>query len=422
LTSSLRIAVVGGGIAGITAAHLLSRRHEVTLFERNDYVGGHTNTIVVDDGAGGELPVDTGFIVCNPKTYPLFYRLLKEWGVSLRDSDMSFGYYCERTGLGYVGPSLREFAGQFTNFFRPAFLGMIMEQRRFNRRALSDLAGGRVDGVTLGAYLDRVGASRYFKDNYLLPLAAAVWSSPDVGMLEFPARTFLRFIKNHGMLDLHERPTWQTVVGGSHAYVRAFRAGFKGRVLVNAPVRSVQRAADHIIVQCDGQAAMKFDRVVMAAHADESLAMLESPSDIERSLLSAWKYHRNRTVLHTDATVMPANRRLWASWNYLRRSAAAADVPVPITYYMNRLQGLRSKRDYLVTLNADDAIDPALVIYAADYTHPAYTSRSIEAQRELRALNGMQGTYFCGSYLGHGFHEDAVKSAVEVAGQMGVTL
>jgi len=420
LTSPLRIAVVGGGIAGITAAYLLGKRHEVTLFERNNYVGGHTNTIMVDDGSGGALAVDTGFIVCNRKTYPLFYRLLAEWGVSLRDSDMSFGYFCERTGLGYVGPSLREFVGQFTNFFSPAFLRMVIEQRRFNRRALADLTSGKVDDVTLGAYLDRFGASRYFKDNYLLPLAAAVWSSPDVGMLEFPAATFLRFFKNHGMLDLSERPTWQTVVGGSHAYVRAFRAKFRGQVFVNAPVRAVRREAGQVIVQCERHEARTFDRVVMAAHADESLALLETPSDSERSLLSAWGYHRNRTVLHTDAAMLPRNRKLWASWNYHRRANAAPEAPVPITYYMNRLQGLKSKRDFLVTLNAGSAIDPASVIYEVEYTHPAYTARSIEAQQQLRDLNGTQNTYFCGSYLGHGFHEDAVASAVEVAGKLGV--
>jgi uncharacterized protein len=422
LTSPLRIAVVGGGIAGITAAYLLAKRHQVTLFERNNYVGGHTNTITVNDGAGGEVPVDTGFIVCNPKTYPLFYRLLGEWGVSLRDSDMSFGYFCECTGLGYVGPSLREFAGQFVNFLSPAFLGMIIEQRRFNRRALSDLAEGTVGSVTLGTYLDRIGASRYFKDNYLLPLAAAVWSSPDVGMLEFPAGVFLRFFKNHGMLDLGERPTWQTVEGGSQAYVRAFAAKFQGELLVNAAVRTVQREAGHILVHCEGGAARTFDCVVLAAHADESLALLESPSDAERSLLSAWGYHRNRTVLHTDATMLPSNRKLWASWNYYRRTTAAPDAPVPITYYMNRLQGLTSKVDYMVTLNANDRINPASVIYSVDYTHPAYSFRSIEAQRQLRELNGTQSTYFCGSYLGHGFHEDAVASAVEVAGKLGVTL
>lgn len=422
MTSPLRIAVVGGGVAGITAAYLLAKRHQVTLFERNNYVGGHTNTIMVDDRSGGELPVDTGFIVCNPKTYPLFYRLLAEWGVSLRDSDMSFGYFCERTGLGYVGPSIRDFAGQFTNFFNPAFLGMIVEQRRFSRRAMSDLTDGKVDGVTLGAYLDRVGASQYFKDNYLLPLAAAVWSSPDVGMLEFPAGTFLRFFKNHGMLDLNERPTWQTVVGGSQAYVCAFRARFQGELLVNSAVRTVRREAGHIIVHCEGSAARTFDCVVMAAHADESLALLESPSDAERSLLSAWSYHRNRTVLHTDATVLPSNRKLWASWNYHRRTNAAPDAPVPITYYMNRLQGLTSTVDYLVTLNADDAINPASVIYSVDYTHPAYSFRAIDAQRQLRELSGTQSTYFCGSYLGHGFHEDAVASAARVAAELGVTL
>jgi uncharacterized protein len=422
MTSPLRIAVVGAGIAGITAAYVLGKRHEVTLFERHDFIGGHTNTRNVREPEGTVVPVDTGFIVCNPRTYPLFYRLLDEWGVARRDSDMSFGYYCEASRLGYVGPAWREFVQQYTNLFRWPFVRMILEQRRFNRRALDDLALDRVGATGLGDYLERVGSSPGFKQNYLLPLAASVWSSPDGNMLEYPAVTFLRFFKNHGMLDFRDRPVWQTVVGGSQTYVRAFRDKFRGEVRENAPVHAVRREDHRVLVQCENQPPIAFDRVVMAAHADESLAMLADPSDAERSLLSTWPYHRNHTVLHTDARVMPPSRKLWASWNYRRPRHGTGSSPVSITYYMNRLQGLQTKRDYFVTLNAGSSIDPATVIFTTEYTHPAFGLSSPHAQAAVRELNGTQGTYFCGSYLGHGFHEDAVASAIDVAAKLGVAL
>jgi predicted NAD/FAD-binding protein len=422
LNARLRIAVVGGGVAGITAAYLLGKKHDVTLIERNTYLGGHTNTIMVPEDSATEIAVDTGFIVCNPKTYPLFYRLLAEWGVALRDGDMSFGYYCERSKLGYIGPSLREFLGQYKNFLKPAFVRMIVEQRRFNRLASADLDSGVLDDLSLGSYLQRIGATEYFRNNYLLPIAAAVWSSPDAGMLDFPANTFVRFLRNHGMLTPNHQPVWQTVVGGSHAYVKAFRSQFSGELLENAPVRTVLRNANGITIQFRQGDSRSFDRVVMAAHADESLALLGDATDDEQRLLSAWSYHTNPTVLHTDASVLPPDRRLWASWNYQRKSTASPLSPVPITYYMNRLQGLKCKRDYFVTLNANDSIDPATVIYSVNYTHPAYTSRSIAAQHELKQLNGNRHTYFCGSYMGYGFHEDAVASAAAIAEKWGVTL
>jgi uncharacterized protein len=422
MNSRLRIAVVGAGIAGITAAHLLGKRHDVTLIERNTYLGGHTNTIVVHEESGQDVPVDTGFIVCNPKTYPMFYRLLAEWGVPLRDSNMSFGYFCDGSKLGYIGPSLREFLGQYKNFLKPAFLRMIVEQRRFNRLASADLDSGVLDDLSLGSYLDRIGATEYFQNNYLLPIAAAVWSSPDAGMLDFPANTFVRFLRNHGMLTPNHQPTWQTVVGGSHAYVQAFRSIFRGELLENSPVRAVLRNVDGVTIHFQQGDPRSFDHVVMAAHADETLALLGDATDDERRLLSAWSYHKNPTVLHTDASVLPPDRRLWASWNYRRSATASALSPVPITYYMNRLQGLKCKRDYFVTLNANDSIDPATVIYSVNYTHPAYTSRSFAAQREIKQLNGNHHTSFCGSYMGYGFHEDAVASAAAVAAKWGVAL
>lgn len=417
----VRIAVIGAGIAGITAAHLLSKRHDVTLIERNDYIGGHTNTIAVREN-GRELAVDTGFIVCNPRTYPLFYRLLEEWGVSLRDSDMSFGFSCERSGLGYVGPSLREFLRKPSNLFDLRLLGMIREQHRFGRRAAADLERGSLERLTLGEYLRQIGASPFFIQNYLIPIAAAVWSSPDTDMSRFPAQTLIRFLANHGMLVVRHRPTWQTVVGGSKKYVKAFRSLFRGRVLTSAAVRSVRREDDGVSVCVQDRDAERFDCVVLATHADESLALLEDATDAEAEALSAWRYWKNDVQLHTAASVLPADRRLWASWNYHRRADADPAKPLTMTYYMNRLQGLRSGRDYLVSLNAGERIDPNEVVYSVTYTHPGYTARSIEAQRELREMNGLQRTFFCGAYMRYGFHEDAVASAVDVTRHFGLDL
>ncbi|MHC5023985.1 MAG: NAD(P)/FAD-dependent oxidoreductase, partial [Planctomycetota bacterium] len=327
----MRIAVIGAGIAGITAAYLVGKRHDVTLIERNDYVGGHTNTIEVPEEPG-VVPVDTGFIVCNPRTYPLFYRLLDEWGVRLRNSDMSFGFFCERSQLGYVGPALREFMRKPSNLINRSLLGMIREQRRFNRRAARDLERGALDAFTLGEYLEHIGASPFFIENYVIPQAAAIWSSPDTDMLRFPASTFIRFFANHGMLDLRTRPTWQTVVGGSHAYVKAFRSKFRGRVVTSSPVESVRRDGDGASIRLQSQETLRFEAVVLAMHADESLARLADPTGEERAALSAWRYHRNPVQLHTDASVMPPDRRLWASWNYHRRADADPQGPVPITY------------------------------------------------------------------------------------------
>jgi len=418
----MSVAVVGGGVAGVTAAYLLGKRYDVTLFEANDYVGGHTNTIECPGPDGSVIPVDTGFIVCNPLNYPRFYKLLGEWGVELRDSDMSFGYCDPRAGLGYMGPSIGEFLQKPANLLRLAFVKMLLEQRRFNRKALADLEAGRLDGLSLGQYLDRIHASDFFVKHYLVPLSASVWSSPDTDMLAFPARTFIRFFANHCLLQLSRFPRWQTVFGGSYTYLKRFRERFAGTIHTNAPIQSVARDADGVTVRPRGGEAHRFDRVVLAAHADQSLSMLDQPTADERRLLGAWRYHENIATLHTDASVMPPDRRIWASWNYYRRPDAAPDKPVPITYWMNRLQGLDAEHDYLVSLNLPDDVAPGTLIRKINYTHPCYTAEAVDAQPGIRALSGTDRTYFCGSYLGYGFHEDAVSSAVDVAEAMGVSL
>lgn len=420
--SRLKIAVVGSGISGISAAYLLSRAHEVTLFEKAEVLGGHTNTRIIKDSSGSELAIDTGFIVCNPSTYPYFYRFIEQLGVSLRNSDMSFGYFCEDSDLGYTGPAIREFLRQPYNLLDGQFLRMLWEQRRFNQRLLRDLHAGSLAEVPLGSYLKQLGVSDFFINNYLLPLSAAIWSSPDKNMLDFPALTFATFFKNHGMLELSKRPQWQTVVGGSHAYIKAFESSFAGSVRRGCAVTSVDRSNEAVTLQWSGGGGEKFDHVVLAAHADQALAMLKQPSPGELKALSAWRYHPNRATLHTDSTLLPANRNLWASWNYFRSTDASDDQPVAITYYMNRLQGLVSDTDYFVTLNRQDQIDPEKILYSVDYTHPAYTSETPQAQSALREINGLNRTHYCGAYMGYGFHEDGILSAVRVAEYFGVSL
>lgn len=422
MNQPLRIAVVGGGVAGVTAAYLLSRNHLVTIFEKNSYLGGHTNTIVVPDGPDAGTAVDTGFIVCNPTNYPNFYKLLARWGVELRDSDMSFGFHCEQSGLRYMGPALLEFVQTPANFLRPAFLHMLLAQRRFNRAALSDFESERLRDISLGQYVRELKCPRYFIENYLLPLSAAIWSSPDHDMLEFPAATFVAFFRNHGMLELGKRPRWQTVVGGSHAYLKAFKRQFPGEILLNTPAVQIERRIGKVMLRLGDGQAREFDRVVIAAHADEALRMLVDPSSDEKRLLSSWSYHRNQITLHTDDRVLAPPQRLWASWNYFRRRGADPANPVPITYYMNRLQGLNTIRDYFVTLNGGDGIDPEKIIYTTEFTHPAYRPESVRSQNGLREICGVNSTYYCGSYMRYGFHEDAVSSAAAAASQLGCPL
>ena len=416
------ILVVGGGISGITAAYVLSRAHRVTLLEKNEYLGGHTNTRIVNDPLNSELAVDTGFIVCNPRNYTNFYLFLDQLGITRQPSDMSFGFSCERTGLQYMGPSIKEFLRAWENLFNPRFLGMIWEQQRFNRRALRDLREGTLGDQRLGDYLKEIGTSQYFFDHYLAPLIGSIWSSPDHTALQFPALSFFTFFNNHGMLELRKRPQWQTIVGGSHAYIKAFRKAFAGDIRLGTPAQSISRDDRGVLLKVDGAEPERYDAVVIATHADEALKLLQDPSEAERSALGSWSYSRNRAVLHTDASILGPKRHLWAAWNYRRRREAKTDSPVAITYYMNKLQNLKAERDYFVTLNCADDIDPRSVLYDVQYTHPVYTPASPVSQRAIAALNGSQNTYFCGAYMRYGFHEDGVISALNVTKQMGLSL
>jgi predicted NAD/FAD-binding protein len=420
--SRLRIAVVGGGVAGIVSAYLLQEKYDVTLFEKNDYVGGHTHTITIDQGPDSGIGVDTGFIVLNNRTYPHFTRFLNRLGVPIRSSDMSFSFNCEKTGLCYAGNNLNGLFAQRRNIFKLSFHKMFYEIYRFGKEGVKDLKDGGYE-PTLGRYLEAKKYSKNMIDDYLLPMGSAIWSTPPGEIWDFPTETFLKFFLNHGLLDLSDRPQWQTVVGGSHAYVKAFLKTFQGTVKSNQKIASIIRLphAGVKLIFLD-QKSEEFDKVVIAAHANEALALLLDPSELESRCLSPWQYQNNHTVLHTDISVMPAYKAAWASWNYTREAGSGPEGKTSLTYDMNLLQGLKTKRRYLVTLNRAASIDPKSIIREFNYTHPSYTLASVKTQKNLPSLNGVRNTYFCGSYFGYGFHEDAVKSAVAVAKQLGVDL
>jgi len=418
----MKIAVVGSGVAGIVSAYLLQRRHEVTLYEKNDYIGGHTHTIVIEQGQDAGTPVDTGFIVFNEKTYPTFLTFLAQLGVDKHKSSMCFSYYDENTGLAYGSETLDTLFAQRRNLLRPDFWMMVGGILRFNQQTPLSLRRGSLKNLTLGEYLRSRHYNRYFIERYLIPMCAAVWSTPDVRMLDFPMETLARFFLNHGLFAIITHPQWYTVKGGSHAYVKAFLKTFKGRVHLNMPVNSVHRQNDKVMVKLGDGREEAYDKVVLACHADEALKLLGDPSEQERQLLSSWGYCANQTILHTDTTFLPPLAKVWSSWNYQRSAGTGSDAPITLTYHMNRLQNLGARNQYCVTLNPKRVLDQRRVIREMVYTHPVYTPASLASQELIRQINGRLNTYYCGSYLGYGFHEDAVKSAVEMAGHLGITL
>jgi uncharacterized protein len=409
----MRIAIVGSGIAGLGAAYLLSRAHEVTLFERDDRLGGHTNT-VTHTTPEGHLALDTGFIVHNTRTYPHLVRLFDELGVRTKNSRMSFSVACESCGIEYCGSRLLR---QPRVLASPRHLRLLAEIARFLHRAPATL-DGRYSGATLDYYLVREGYSRDFRHHYLIPLVAAVWSKGP-GAAEFmPAEYVLRFLDNHGMLGFR-RLMWRTVDGGSREYVRAIVKRLGTGVRVRTPVRAVQRHPDGVVLHLADGERCEMDAVVMATHADQALELLADPSDDERRLLGAFSYTASETVLHTDAGLLPRPSAR-ASWNF-RTTDCRHPVDRPtITYYLNSLQGLDEPLDYCVTLNQSSGIDPDRVIRTMSYEHPVYTFATQSAQRELPLLNGVRRTAFAGAYHGYGFHEDGLTAGVAAARAFGV--
>ncbi len=419
----LNIAVIGGGVAGIVSAYLLGRNHEVTIFEKNDYLGGHTHTSIISDGPDKGTPVDTGFIVCNDKTYTNFQHFIKQLGIKTRPSDMSFGVYKTQGPFFYSSDVPNGLFAQRRNLFRPSFYKMIFDILRFQKLTNRTLKVGLSDQATLGDFLKTHHFGRRFIDDHIIPLGAAIWSTSLEKMLEYPAYSFLGFIRNHGLADLKATVKWQTIVGGSHSYVKAFETQFKGKIILNVKDIKVKRISGQILVSV-GEKEQLFDEVIIATHADQALNLINDPTLLEKELLSAWEYSSNETVLHTDKSVMPPVRRAWASWNYLNATSIGATSKdrSSLTYFMNRLMGLKTHNDWFVTLNATGLIMPDKILHSFIYEHPVFTNKSLTSQKRLQELNGQNHTYFCGSYFGYGFHEDAVKSALHVAKHFGEAL
>ena len=400
----MRIAIIGSGIAGLTAAHRLHREHEITLFEANDYVGGHTATVDVESG-GKTWAIDTGFIVFNDWTYPNFIALLNEVGAEWQYSDMSFSYQCERTGLEYNGTSINTLFAQRLNCVRPSFLRMIAEILRFNSRA-RELLASHDNSLSLGEYLKRGKYSSEFADRYILPMGKAIWSATEQGMFDFPAKFFVDFFDKHGFLNVNNRPVWRTVRGGSREYVRRLTAPFMDRILLSTPVAGVVREPNGVTVRTRGGDTSRFDYVIFACHSDQAAKLLEEPASLEKDILGAFGYQENDVVLHTDDWLLPRNVRARAAWNYF--APAKPQELVSLTYDMNVLQALNAKEKFLVTLNQNHRIDPQRVLGRYVYAHPVYTPAAVAAQARRPEISGRNRTAYCGAYWRNGFHEDGV--------------
>jgi predicted NAD/FAD-binding protein len=420
------IAIIGSGISGLTAAHLLSRAHRVTVFEANDYIGGHTHTVPVElnQGAGSQYyEVDTGFIVCNDRNYPNFLKLLNQLDVALKPTEMSFSVKNPLLALEYNGHNLDTLFAQRSNILNPRFLRFIFEILRFNKAAKAHVESPDASGVTLDAFLSDLRLSPMLRDNYLLPMVAAIWSCSVEQAGEFPMDFFLRFFLNHGLLDVKNRPQWYVLEGGSHSYIQPLTAPFAGSIHLNSPVTRVKRVEGgaQVVLQ-DG--TQYFDQVVMACHSDQALALLDDPSEVEQAVLSEMQYQNNEVTLHWDASLMPVRKKAWASWNFLAAQADADRLPV-VTYCMNILQGIGSIEDpraLLVSLNANHLIDPGKIIGQYRYAHPVYSLASSAAQQRRAEICGINDIHYCGAYWYNGFHEDGVRSALDVCKRFGIDL
>ncbi len=414
----MRIAVIGTGIAGMVAAYLLAPEHDLVVFEANDYIGGHTHTIDVQ-AAGRTYPVDTGFIVFNESTYPNFVTLLKRLGVTWQPTNMSFSVQDDAAGLEFGFRTLRGVLAQPQNVWRPAFLRLLWDIRRF-RRESGELARDEEYRISLGDYLASKGYSRAFTDQFLLPLGSALWSADPRDLPDFPARYLADFFQRHRFFNLAGKIKWQVIRGGSRSYVAPLTRLYRDRVRLKTPVAWVKRQADGVEVQTLSGDRETFHRVVIAAHSDQALRLLADPSEREREILGAFPYQENSTILHTDATVLPRRRAAWASWNYYLPKEPQKRAT--LTYHMNRLQSLSAPVEFCVTLNRDQDIDPTRIIKKLIYHHPVYRREAPLIQKRWPEINGVNRTYFCGAYWGYGFHEDGVVSALRVCREFGKTL
>lgn len=411
-----KIAIIGTGISGLGAAHILHDDHDITVYEKNDYIGGHSRTLDVET-SNGTVPVDTGFIVFNDRNYPLLTRLFDYLQVPVVKSDMSFGASVGKGWLEYGTRNLRDIFAQKKNIFSPAFWRMLKDILKFNSRAKAYLL--KDPSFTLGECLDELNMGEWFRRYYLLAMGGAIWSTPVAEMLKFPASSFIRFFDNHGLLTVNDHPQWYTVRGGSRAYVQRVTENFKDKILLNHGVRKVWREGEFVVVEDVTGGQEKYNDVVFACHADQALALLADPSIEEREILSAFQYQKNRAVLHADTSFMPKNRQAWASWVYLSEDRLDANTGVSLSYWMNNLQPLQTNHDIIVTLNPGREPDPRLVYNDYMFEHPVFDVLAVKNQDKIEDIQGKNRLWFCGAYQRYGFHEDGLGSAVKMTAKMG---
>ncbi|WP_153913619.1 NAD(P)/FAD-dependent oxidoreductase [Shewanella sp. TC10] len=420
-----KIAVVGSGISGLTCAHLLSELHQVTVFEANDYIGGHTATIDVEV-EGKPYAIDSGFIVFNDRTYPRFQKLMSRLDVKSLPTEMSFSVQNTRTGLEYNGHTLWSMFAQRRNLLKPDFYRFLAEIVKFNNqcKAIYDAEDYQIN--SLGEFLDSQGFSEFFSEHYILPMGAAIWSASINDMRAFSLRFFIRFFHHHGLLNISDRPQWYVLQGGSRSYIPALIAPFKERLLLNSGVTSIERKEDGVNIRVNNGEVQYFDEVILACHSDQALAMLVDASEDEQEVLGAMAYQNNEVVLHTDVNLLPKRRAAWASWNYRLDGKDADDIaskPASVTYNMNILQQLpKDAPTFCVTLNQTESIDSSKILRKFNYAHPVFNEASMNAQKERSRICGVRHTHFAGAYWYNGFHEDGVRSGLDVCNNFGISL
>ena len=414
----MKIAIIGSGISGLTAAYLLHKNHDIKVFESNDYIGGHTHTHKINLN-GRDWEVDSGFIVYNENTYPKFIKLLNELNVETQISSMGFSVKSKKNNLEYAGNSLNALFAQRANFFKPSFYKMLAQINRFNNEAKVHLE--KLDYVTtLKEYLDKNKYSDEFIHFYVIPMGAAIWSTIPSDMFKMPAKFFIKFFKNHGLLQIKNRPKWWVIKGGSKQYIKKIISGFKNSIFLSTPVKYVERSENEVkvIFQNDKKENQVFDKVIFATHSDQALKLLKNPTELESEILSTLPYQKNEVLLHLDDSILPERKLAWASWNYSMDSDF--NSPVALTYNMNILQSLNCEETFCVTLNNHSLINPNKVLKRLTYYHPLFTAKGIESQSKKHQISGENNTYFCGAYWRNGFHEDGVVSAIDVSKQFGV--
>ena len=407
----MRIAIIGAGVSGLTAAHHLQADHEITIFEADSHIGGHANTLSVEE-AGREIPIDTGFIVFNDWTYPHFQEMVLPLGVDIHNSDMGFSAKSESTKFEWAGNTLASLIFNRDNFWRLQPYQILFDMLRFNKQAKRYVAANKDSHWTLAEFLAEHRFSDAFINYYILPMGAAIWSSSPASIQEYPAASFLHFFQNHGLLNLFKRPQWKTIVGGSKEYVSRLCQPFREKIHLNTAVRSVHRTRSGVQIETSSNHNLQyFDHVIFACHSDQALRLLEQPTTLEKDCLSALNYQLNIATLHSDSSLMPNRKNSWAAWNYYIPEKPTDRVQ--LTYYMNLLQKIESDKDYFVTLNDDGLIDEACVYARVNYMHPVFNQAAIEAQQQFTTMNQLNNTSYCGAYWRHGFHEDGVWSALQ---------